>query len=124
MDQTNERGVSYDAERKMKKRNITVYLVKMLERRSVDLLVLCVTFLKKLSIYRENKDKMLECNIIDKLARFVPGQDVLLLVTLRLLLNLSFDPTLRQQMVDRSMVGGGGKERGGASSRDTRVALT
>jgi len=36
----------------MKKRNITVYLVKMLERRSVDLLVLCVTFLKKLSIYR------------------------------------------------------------------------
>jgi hypothetical protein len=129
----------------MKKRNITVYLVKMLERRSVDLLVrfchrhhhhhhhhiflfptllppptfftlilrtskpsfashpaphpgvdvqgvrpskptvrdnpgsgvrtlyppvLCVTFLKKLSIYRENKDKMLECNIIDKLARW------------------------------------------------------
>lgn len=91
-------------ERKMKKRNITVYLVKMLERRSVDLLVLCVTFIKKLSIYRENKDKMLECNIIDKLARFVPGQDVLLLVTLRLLLNLSFDPTLRQQMVDRSMI--------------------
>jgi hypothetical protein len=37
-------------------------------------------------------------------ARFVPGQDVLLLVTLRLLLNLSFDPTLRQQMVDRSMI--------------------
>jgi hypothetical protein len=32
--------------------------------------VLCVTFLKKLSIYRENKDKMLECNIIDKLARW------------------------------------------------------
>ena len=124
MDQTNERGVSYDAERKMKKRNITVYLVKMLERRSVDLLVLCVTFLKKLSIYRENKDKMLECNIIDKLARFVPGQDVLLLVTLRLLLNLSFDPTLRQQMVDRSMVGKGGKERAGLSSRDTHVALT
>ena len=93
-----------NVERKMKKRNIVVYLVKMLERRSVDLLVLCVTFLKKLSIYRENKDKMLECNIIDKLARFVPGQDVLLLVTLRLLLNLSFDPTLRQQMVDRSMI--------------------
>jgi len=31
----------------------------------------------------ENKDKMVECHIVEKLARFVPGQDVLLLVTLR-----------------------------------------
>ena len=29
-----------------------VYLVRMLDRRNVDLLVLCVTFLKKLSIYK------------------------------------------------------------------------
>ena len=91
-------------ERKMKKRNISAYLCKMLERRSVDLLVLSVTFLKKLSIYRENKDAMKEANVVDKLARFVPGQDVLLLVTLRLLLNLSFDEDLRAKMVARNLV--------------------
>ena len=66
--------------------------VQALERRSVDLLVLCVTFLK-LSVYRENKDAMKQCAVVDKLARFVPGQDVLLLATLRLLLNLSFGET-------------------------------
>ena len=89
-------------ERKMKKRNISAYLCKMLERQSVDLLVLSVTFLKKLSICTENKDAMKEANVVDKLARFVPGPDVLLLVTLRLLLNLSFDEDLRAKMVARN----------------------
>ena len=91
-------------ERKMKKRNISVYLCKALERRSVDLLVLCVTFLKKLSVYRENKDAMKQCAVVDKLARFVPGQDVLLLATLRLLLNLSFDEDMRKSMVERALI--------------------
>jgi hypothetical protein len=35
--------------------NIVVYLVKMLDRSNVELLILAVTFLKKLSIYKENK---------------------------------------------------------------------
>lgn len=48
-------------ERKMKKRNIVGYLSAMLSRDNVDLLVLVVTFLKKLSIYKENKDEMV-CN--------------------------------------------------------------
>jgi Kinesin-associated protein (KAP) len=39
-------------ERKMKKKNITVYLVKMLDRSNVELLILATTFLKKLSIYK------------------------------------------------------------------------
>mmetsp|Transcript_22516 Transcript_22516/g.76554 ORF Transcript_22516/g.76554 Transcript_22516/m.76554 type:complete len:799 (+) Transcript_22516:38-2434(+) len=87
-------------ERKMKKRNITVYLCKMLDRKNVDLLILCTTFLKKLSIYKENKDMMVECNIVEKLARFVPvDNEILLLCVLRLLHNLSFDPDLRDVMV-------------------------
>jgi len=32
-----------------------VYLVKMLDRSNVELLILAITFLKKLSIYKENK---------------------------------------------------------------------
>ena len=39
-------------EKKMKKRNIVLYLCKMLERKNVELLILSVTFLKKLSIFQ------------------------------------------------------------------------
>ena len=35
--------------------NIVVYLVKMLDRSNVELHILAITFLKKLSIYKENK---------------------------------------------------------------------
>lgn len=47
-------------ERKMKKKNIVAHLVKMLDRSNVELLILAVTFLKKLSIYKENKDAMVK----------------------------------------------------------------
>ena len=87
-------------EKKMKKKNIVVYLVKMLDRSNVELLILGTTFLKKLSIYKENKEKMAECKIVDKLAKFVPVRnDVLLMSVLRLLHNLSFDIQLRDDMV-------------------------
>lgn len=92
-------------ERKMKKKNIVVYLVKMLERSNVELLILGTTFLKKLSIYKENKEKMAECRIVDKLSKFVPVRnDVLLMSVLRLLHNLSFDSVLRDAMVKNGMI--------------------
>eukprot|EP00201_Polytomella_parva_P001957 CAMPEP_0175087588 /NCGR_PEP_ID=MMETSP0052_2-20121109/29914_1 /TAXON_ID=51329 ORGANISM="Polytomella parva, Strain SAG 63-3" /NCGR_SAMPLE_ID=MMETSP0052_2 /ASSEMBLY_ACC=CAM_ASM_000194 /LENGTH=860 /DNA_ID=CAMNT_0016359951 /DNA_START=75 /DNA_END=2653 /DNA_ORIENTATION=- len=89
-----------EVERKMKKKNVVVYLVKMLDRSNVELLILATTFLKKLSIYKENKEKMAECSIVEKLMKFVPVlNDVLLMSVLRLLHNLSFDSTLRDEMV-------------------------
>jgi hypothetical protein len=43
---------------------------------------------------------MAECRIVDKLAKFVPVRnDVLLMSVLRLLHNLSFDGVLRDGMV-------------------------
>lgn len=45
-------------ERKMKKRKIVSYLVKMLDRDSVQLLMVVLSFLKKLSIFGENKNEM------------------------------------------------------------------
>ncbi|GAX77716.1 hypothetical protein CEUSTIGMA_g5159.t1 [Chlamydomonas eustigma] len=92
-------------EKKMKKKNIVVYLVKMLDRSNVELLILGTTFLKKLSIYKENKEKMAECRIVDKLAKFVPVRnDVLLMSVLRLLHNLSFDVQLRDDMVKNGLI--------------------
>lgn len=45
-------------EEKMRRKNIVGLLVRMLERESTDLLLLVVSFLKKLSVYMENKDDM------------------------------------------------------------------
>lgn len=71
----------------------------------MELLILSVTFLKKLSIYKENKDKMLECGLVARLAHFVPvPNEVLQNAVLRLLLNLSFDQPMREDMVRASRV--------------------
>lgn len=48
----------FQIENKMKKRKISVYLVKMLDRNNLDLLIISLVFLKKLSIFSENKDQM------------------------------------------------------------------
>jgi hypothetical protein len=48
----------FQIENKMKKRKISVYLVKMLDRNNMDLLIISLVFLKKLSVFSENKDQM------------------------------------------------------------------
>ena len=45
-------------ELKMRNKNLIPMLVKMLERNNEELLILIVSFLKKLSIFAENKDDM------------------------------------------------------------------
>lgn len=45
-------------EMKMKNKGIVSMLVQLLERENVDLLILVVSFLKKLSIFMENKAEM------------------------------------------------------------------
>ena len=50
---------------KMKNKKIVPMLVRLLERDNVDLLILVVSFLKKLSIFVENKAEMVStgnCN--------------------------------------------------------------
>ena len=92
-------------EKKMRKRGIVVYLTKLLERRNVDLLTLAVMFLKKLSVFRENIQKMAECKVIEKISAFLPhASDLLLVTTLRLLHNLSFGPALRDDIVKAGLV--------------------
>ncbi|XP_056620193.1 kinesin-associated protein 3a [Triplophysa dalaica] len=87
-------------ELKMRNKNIVHLLVKTLDRDCEELLVLVVSFLKKLSIFLENKNDMAETDTVEKLAKLVPCEhEDLLNVTLRLLLNLSFDTILRSKMV-------------------------
>ncbi|XP_022528562.2 kinesin-associated protein 3b isoform X1 [Astyanax mexicanus] len=87
-------------ELKMRNKNIVHLLVKTLDRDNEELLVLVVSFLKKLSIFLENKNDMAEMDTVEKLARLIPCEhEDLMNVTLRLLLNLSFDTGLRCKMV-------------------------
>ncbi|KAM9478547.1 kinesin-associated protein 3a isoform 1-T1 [Salvelinus alpinus] len=92
-------------ELKMRNKNIVHMLVKTLDREDEELLVLVVSFLKKLSIFLENKNDMAETNAVEKLARLLAcDHENLLNTTLRLLLNLSFDTGLRSQMVQAGLI--------------------
>ncbi|TRY56831.1 hypothetical protein DNTS_004102 [Danionella cerebrum] len=87
-------------ELKMRNKNIVHLLVRSLERENQELLVLVLSFLKKLSIFLENKNDMAEMETVEKLVRLVPCEhEQLMNMTLRLLLNLSFDTGLRIKMV-------------------------
>lgn len=92
---------SQAVERKMKKRNIVNHLCFLLDRSDLRVLEAAITFLKKLSIYFENKDRMAQCGVAEKLAKIISStaQESLISVTLRLLLNLSFDANLRESMI-------------------------
>lgn len=92
-------------EEKMRKKNIVKMLIKTLERKNVDLLTLVVTFLKKLSIVRDNKNEMYDLNIVEKLPRLLLSSDAeLIQITLSLIFNLSFDGPLRAQMIQTGML--------------------
>jgi hypothetical protein len=92
-------------EEKMRRKNVIKMLVKTLDRQNIDLLVLVVTFLKKLSIVRDNKDEMKELNVIEKLPRLLNGShNDLIQATLKLIFNLSFDGQMRAKMVRVGLV--------------------
>lgn len=92
-------------EMKMKNKKIVVLLMSLLERNNPELLILVVSFLKKLSIFLENKTDMADNNIIEKIAPLIPHEnDDLLNISLRLLLNLTFDAELREKAVKNALV--------------------
>ncbi|XP_063838858.1 kinesin-associated protein 3 isoform X1 [Ostrinia nubilalis] len=88
-------------EEKMHKKDIVGLLIGAMERHSnIDLLILIVSFLQKLSIFVENKNSMASRGIIEKLAPLLdsPNAD-LVNVSLKLLFNLTFDTKLRNKMI-------------------------
>lgn len=88
-------------ERKMKRRGIIKQLVSLLPRDNLKLLETLFKFLKKLSIFAENKNELVdqEC-VAESLQRFLPcpQHEALCQTVLGLLHNLSFDENFRQQM--------------------------
>lgn len=89
----------FQIERKMKKRRILEYLVRMLERNDFHLLVIVLLFLRKMCIVSENQLQMQELDIIKKLDRFFScNNNILLQLTLGLLKNLCFDSSIRKSV--------------------------
>ncbi|XP_075992210.1 kinesin associated protein 3 [Anticarsia gemmatalis] len=88
-------------EEKMHKKDIVGLLIGAMERHTnIDLLILIVSFLQKLSIFVENKNSMATRGIIEKLAPLMDSSNAdLVNVTLKLLFNLTFDTKLRNKMV-------------------------
>mmetsp|Transcript_511 Transcript_511/g.1643 ORF Transcript_511/g.1643 Transcript_511/m.1643 type:complete len:748 (+) Transcript_511:91-2334(+) len=90
---------------KMKNKGIVGNLIELLERDNVEFLILIVNFLKKLSIFAENKDEMKQADVVQKLVRLVQSpHDALVSVSLGLLLNLSFDKEIRARIVEVGLV--------------------
>jgi hypothetical protein len=50
----------FNIEKKMRKRNIVTYLLRLLERNDFHLLIIVLLFLRKLSIFSENKKQMVK----------------------------------------------------------------
>lgn len=90
---------------KMKNKKIVPLLISLLDRNNPELLILVVSFLKKLSIFQENKTEMADSNIIEKISALIPHEnDDLLNIALRLLLNMTFDSDLREKAVKNATV--------------------
>lgn len=88
-------------ERKMKRRGIVKSLVKLLYRDNLSLLEVVLSFLKKVSIFSEIKNELIDQeNILEALQRFIPcpHHSSLCSNVLTLVYNLSFDSTFRVQL--------------------------
>jgi len=87
---------------KMLKRDVIKYLVFLLDRKLPQLLVVIITFLKKLSVFKDNKKEFLELSneFLPKILKLLqPENSSLFNIILRLLINLSHDQEIRILMV-------------------------
>ena len=92
-------------EQKMVNKGIIALLIKTLERDSQELLLVVVTFLKKLSVYLENKNQMKELAIMEKLSPLLSlTNDNLVANTLKLMHNLVFDNQLRIVLIKLGLI--------------------
>ena len=68
-------------------------------------LLLAVHFCRKLAVFEENMRQMASAGLVGIIARLVPvNQEVLLSAVLRLLFNLSFEPSQQSAMLAAGLV--------------------
>ncbi|EFC44901.1 hypothetical protein NAEGRDRAFT_79669 [Naegleria gruberi] len=89
-----------DIESKMKKRGLIPNLVNALDSENPELLCVLVTFLRKLSIFQENRREMLDAGLMFKFEDIFQYDNIILLnESMRLIVNVTFDPQLRKDVI-------------------------
>lgn len=81
---------------KIQSKGIVMILGKLLERNNQELLLIVILFLKKLSVFKENKQQMQEIAIYKNLSSLLYlDHNILVLNTLKLIYNLMLDHDIR-----------------------------
>mmetsp|Transcript_34629 Transcript_34629/g.73714 ORF Transcript_34629/g.73714 Transcript_34629/m.73714 type:complete len:774 (+) Transcript_34629:76-2397(+) len=92
-------------ERKMVNRKMPLLLAQLLDRTHEDLLLVTLQFLKKLSVFQENKDQIAQSATLSRLVNLAQHPNIrIALLALRVLFNLSFDETVRGSLVESGIV--------------------
>eukprot|EP00440_Ansanella_granifera_P028431 gb/GFBE01030895.1/.p1 GENE.gb/GFBE01030895.1/~~gb/GFBE01030895.1/.p1 ORF type:complete len:799 (+),score=213.57 gb/GFBE01030895.1/:1-2397(+) len=92
-------------EKKMVNRKMPALLANLIDRSSDDLISVTLTFLKKLSVFEENKDQIATPETLSTLVKLAQHPNVrVALLALRVLFNLSFDESVRSSLVESGMV--------------------
>ena len=95
-----------DVERKMaQKTDLMKHLVTLLSRKNPELLKVVLVFVKKLSIVLENSIKLTQLGVVKEVMAYIPCKDPYVAYnSLKLLFNLSFNPTVRKQLAELDAV--------------------
>jgi len=89
-------------EKKMVKKDVVLLLTRNLQRSNVNLIVILLLFIKKLSIYNINKNELIFNKFVDNLGNlFSYTHQLILSLTLDIIFNLSFDGKFVLQLIER-----------------------
>jgi hypothetical protein len=92
-------------EKKMVNRKIPMLLVQLLDRTHEELLLVALQFLKKLSVFEENKEQISTPDTLSRLVQLSSHSNIrIALLALRSLYNLSFDESVRASLVESGIV--------------------
>jgi len=89
----------------MVKRKLLNYLVLLLDRKSTNLEILVLAFLKKLAVIEENSMFLAENCAVEKVAGLIPcSSEAVTNMSSRLLFNVSFQKDARLQIVQAGLL--------------------
>eukprot|EP00928_Gymnodinium_smaydae_P087991 TRINITY_DN72151_c0_g1_i1.p1 TRINITY_DN72151_c0_g1~~TRINITY_DN72151_c0_g1_i1.p1 ORF type:complete len:796 (+),score=199.77 TRINITY_DN72151_c0_g1_i1:119-2506(+) len=92
-------------ERKMVNRKMPQLLAQLLDRNHDELILVALQFLKKLSVFEENKERVSTPETLSRLVALAQHSNVrVALCALRVLYNLSFDEPVRASLVESGIV--------------------
>uniref|UniRef100_A0A7S2KAC1 Kinesin-associated protein 3 n=1 Tax=Zooxanthella nutricula TaxID=1333877 RepID=A0A7S2KAC1_9DINO len=92
-------------EKKMVNRKMPELLTQLLDRGQDDLLLAALGFMKKLSVFEDNKDLMSNPETLTRLVHLASHENVrIALLALRVLFNFSFDEALRSSLIESGIV--------------------